>query len=86
MDQTATSQTERDTNCYRSVRVRGADCGIEAIMLGCVTSIGGFLFGYDTVKNPQKGAMQEHCLTSTGPNLVYAIISRLHKQVRSGTT
>lgn len=31
-----------------SVRVRGAECGIEAIMLGCVTSIGGFLFGYDT--------------------------------------
>lgn len=27
----------------RSVRVRGADCGIEAIMLGVVTSIGGFL-------------------------------------------
>ncbi|CAO2649097.1 Nn.00g100460.m01.CDS01 [Neocucurbitaria sp. VM-36] len=31
-----------------SVRIRGADCGIEAIMLGVVTSIGGFLFGYDT--------------------------------------
>ncbi|KAF2835118.1 general substrate transporter [Patellaria atrata CBS 101060] len=31
-----------------SVRVNGADCGIEAIMLGVVTSIGGFLFGYDT--------------------------------------
>ncbi|KAF2440835.1 high-affinity glucose transporter ght2 [Karstenula rhodostoma CBS 690.94] len=31
-----------------SIRVNGADCGIEAIMLGAVTSIGGFLFGYDT--------------------------------------
>ncbi|PSN65012.1 general substrate transporter [Corynespora cassiicola Philippines] len=31
-----------------SVRINGADCGIEAIMLGVVTSIGGFLFGYDT--------------------------------------
>lgn len=31
-----------------SVTVRGAKCGIEAIMLACVTSIGGFLFGYDT--------------------------------------
>jgi len=31
-----------------SVRVRGEECGIEALMLGCVTSIGGFLFGYDT--------------------------------------
>ncbi|KAF1949375.1 high-affinity glucose transporter ght2 [Byssothecium circinans] len=32
----------------RSIRVNGADCSIEAIMLGVVTSIGGFLFGYDT--------------------------------------
>lgn len=32
-----------------SVRVRGAECGIEAIILGVITSIGGFLFGYDTV-------------------------------------
>lgn len=32
----------------KSIRVNGADCGIEAIMLGVVTSIGGFLFGYDT--------------------------------------
>jgi len=31
-----------------SVKIRGADCGIEAIMLGVITSIGGFLFGYDT--------------------------------------
>ncbi|CBX90368.1 hypothetical protein IAQ61_001866 [Plenodomus lingam] len=31
-----------------SVRVRGAECGMEAIILGCITSIGGFLFGYDT--------------------------------------
>jgi hypothetical protein len=37
------------TNLYRAVKIRGAECGIEAIMLGCVTSIGGFLFGYDTV-------------------------------------
>lgn len=33
----------------RKIRVNGADCGFEAIMLGVVTSIGGFLFGYDTV-------------------------------------
>lgn len=32
-----------------SIKVRGAACGIEAIMLACITSIGGFLFGYDTV-------------------------------------
>jgi len=32
----------------RSIRVNGADCGVEAILLGAVTSIGGFLFGYDT--------------------------------------
>lgn len=32
----------------RSIRVHGADCGVEAILLGIVTSIGGFLFGYDT--------------------------------------
>ncbi|KAF2786776.1 general substrate transporter [Melanomma pulvis-pyrius CBS 109.77] len=31
-----------------SVRINGADCGIEAIMLGVVTSVGGSLFGYDT--------------------------------------
>ncbi|KAF1941424.1 monosaccharide transporter-like protein [Clathrospora elynae] len=31
-----------------SIRVRGAECGIEAIVLGIMTSIGGFLFGYDT--------------------------------------
>ncbi|KAF2014743.1 general substrate transporter [Aaosphaeria arxii CBS 175.79] len=30
------------------VKINGAECGIEAIMLGVVTSIGGFLFGYDT--------------------------------------
>jgi len=35
---------------FSSVRVRGEECGIEALMLGCVTSIGGFLFGYDTVR------------------------------------
>jgi MFS transporter, SP family, sugar:H+ symporter len=28
--------------------VNGADCGIESIILGIITSIGGFLFGYDT--------------------------------------
>ncbi|KAK4235444.1 putative Low-affinity glucose transporter [Achaetomium macrosporum] len=32
----------------KSVRINGADCGVEAIILGVVTSIGGFLFGYDT--------------------------------------
>ncbi|KAF5229982.1 hypothetical protein FANTH_14029 [Fusarium anthophilum] len=33
---------------HRSIKVNGADCGIEAILLGVITSIGGFLFGYDT--------------------------------------
>jgi SP family sugar:H+ symporter-like MFS transporter len=32
----------------RSIRINGADCGVEALILGVVTSIGGFLFGYDT--------------------------------------
>ncbi|KAI6785489.1 High-affinity fructose transporter-like protein [Emericellopsis cladophorae] len=31
-----------------SVKINGADCGAEAIFLGVITSIGGFLFGYDT--------------------------------------
>lgn len=31
-----------------SIKVSGADCGLEAILLGVITSIGGFLFGYDT--------------------------------------
>jgi len=32
----------------RSIRVNGAECGAESILLGVVTSVGGFLFGYDT--------------------------------------
>ncbi|TDZ20001.1 High-affinity fructose transporter ght6 [Colletotrichum orbiculare MAFF 240422] len=32
----------------QSIRINGADCGVEALVLGVVTSIGGFLFGYDT--------------------------------------
>ncbi|KAK4656458.1 hexose transporter hxt5 [Podospora pseudocomata] len=32
----------------KSIRVNGADCGVEALILGAITSIGGFLFGYDT--------------------------------------
>ncbi|EQL02086.1 hexose transporter [Ophiocordyceps sinensis CO18] len=32
----------------RSIKVNGADCGVEALILGATTSIGGFLFGYDT--------------------------------------
>lgn len=28
--------------------MNGADCGVESILLGVVTSVGGFLFGYDT--------------------------------------
>ncbi|KAJ4020549.1 hexose transporter hxt5 [Fusarium irregulare] len=32
----------------KSIKVNGADCGIESILLGVITSIGGFLFGYDT--------------------------------------
>lgn len=31
-----------------SIKVNGADCGAEAILIGAITSIGGFLFGYDT--------------------------------------
>merc|ERR1712072_76541 len=30
-----------------SMKINGAHCGIEAIVLGIVTNIGGFLFGYD---------------------------------------
>ncbi|KAK4163777.1 putative Low-affinity glucose transporter [Cladorrhinum sp. PSN259] len=32
----------------KSIRINGADCGVEALILGAITSIGGFLFGYDT--------------------------------------
>ena len=32
----------------KSFRVNGADCGFEALILGITTSMGGFLFGYDT--------------------------------------
>ncbi|KJZ80124.1 hypothetical protein HIM_00838 [Hirsutella minnesotensis 3608] len=32
----------------KSFKVNGADCGVEAIILGATTSVGGFLFGYDT--------------------------------------
>ncbi|KAH8726239.1 monosaccharide transporter-like protein [Phaeosphaeriaceae sp. PMI808] len=31
-----------------SVKIRGAECGIEAIILGCIASIRGFIFGFDT--------------------------------------
>lgn len=34
------------TPYFSSIRVNGAECGAEAILLGAVTSIGGFLFGY----------------------------------------
>ncbi|KAK3314437.1 general substrate transporter [Apodospora peruviana] len=32
----------------KSIRVHGADCGFESLVLGAITSMGGFLFGYDT--------------------------------------
>lgn len=32
----------------KSFRINGADCGAEALLLGITTSMGGFLFGYDT--------------------------------------
>ena len=31
------------------ITINGAECGYEAVMLGVLTNIGGFLFGYDTV-------------------------------------
>ncbi|KAH6608489.1 hypothetical protein Trco_001835 [Trichoderma cornu-damae] len=31
----------------RSIKVKGVDCGLDALFLAVVTSIGGFLFGYD---------------------------------------
>lgn len=37
-----------DRSRPRSVKINGADCGFEALLLGATTSIGGFLFGYDT--------------------------------------
>jgi SP family sugar:H+ symporter-like MFS transporter len=36
------------TQHYRTVTINGAECGIEALFLAATTSIGGFLFGYDT--------------------------------------
>ncbi|QPH18270.1 hypothetical protein C2857_003274 [Epichloe festucae Fl1] len=32
----------------KSIKINGADCGVEALILGATTSVGGFLFGYDT--------------------------------------
>lgn len=32
----------------KSIRIHGADCGFEALLLGAISSMGGFLFGYDT--------------------------------------
>ncbi|KAG5937825.1 hypothetical protein E4U60_001703 [Claviceps pazoutovae] len=32
----------------KSIKVNGVNCGVEALVLGATTSIGGFLFGYDT--------------------------------------
>ncbi|KAI1334032.1 high affinity glucose transporter ght1 [Xylariaceae sp. FL0016] len=32
----------------KAIVVNGAECGVEAILLGATTSLGGFLFGYDT--------------------------------------
>lgn len=32
----------------RSFKINGANCGVEALILGAITSVGGFLFGYDT--------------------------------------
>ncbi|KAK5168893.1 hexose transporter hxt5 [Saxophila tyrrhenica] len=32
----------------KSITINGAECGIESVVLGIVTCIGGFLFGYDT--------------------------------------
>lgn len=32
---------------YRKVRIHGAQCGVEALLLAVITSIGGFIFGYD---------------------------------------
>jgi SP family sugar:H+ symporter-like MFS transporter len=31
----------------RSIKIKGADCGFDALFLAVITSIGGFLFGYD---------------------------------------
>ncbi|KAL7793008.1 general substrate transporter [Trichoderma ceciliae] len=32
---------------HRSIKIKGVDCGLDAIFLAIITSIGGFLFGYD---------------------------------------
>ncbi|KAJ2900775.1 high-affinity glucose transporter ght2 [Zalerion maritima] len=32
----------------KSIKINGADCGLEALILGFLTAMGGFLFGYDT--------------------------------------
>lgn len=34
-------------SCVRSIKIKGADCGFDALFLAIVTSIAGFLFGYD---------------------------------------
>lgn len=31
----------------RSINIKGATCGFDALLLVVITSIGGFLFGYD---------------------------------------
>lgn len=45
---TKTNKHQLTSHPGRSIKVNGVNCGVEALVLGATTSIGGFLFGYDT--------------------------------------
>jgi hypothetical protein len=70
----------------RSIRVNGADCGAEAILLGVITSIGGFLFGKLVVV---EDAVSEMLTTMYRvrhrPNIPDATLRRLREAFRPST-
>jgi hypothetical protein len=50
-------------------------------MLGAVTSIGGFLFGYDTVRLANNEDISAGLPRVTGANIRYASLHGFHRQI-----